>query len=48
MNKNDTSQNSLNSLLEAEEKANKIIREAEDNRDKMRDEAQARAKEEID
>lgn len=42
-----TSQSSLSDLLQAEEKANKIIREAEEIREKMRQDAQLRAKEEI-
>ncbi len=40
-------ENSLSDLLQAEEKANKIIREAEEIREKMREDAQLRAKEEI-
>lgn len=42
-----TEANSLSSLLEAEERANRIIREAEELRDQARAEAQERAKEEI-
>lgn len=38
----------LNNLLEAEERANKIIREAEAQRDRMKEEAVERAKKEID
>lgn len=37
----------LAQLLEAEEEANKIIRQAEDKREKMKEEAQQRAKDEI-
>lgn len=42
-----TEANSLSSLLQAEEKANKIIRDAEEMRDSARAEAQERAREEV-
>jgi V-type H+-transporting ATPase subunit G len=40
-------ENSLNSLLAAEERANKIIKEAEDKREEMRKNAQNQAQQEI-
>jgi V-type H+-transporting ATPase subunit G len=40
-------ENSLNNLLKAEEEANAIISQAEENRDRLKLEAQTKAKEEI-
>jgi len=42
-----TYEKNLSSLLEAEERANKIIRDAEEKRDRMKDEAIDRARKEV-